>query len=153
MDQNLKSTKSLFLTSVVHKQWVFNPKIPNGELSVFDTDVRTNNTTENWNGKIWRDADGKSMTFYKLLKFLRKHHENDINVLAITDVPRPDKRQEAKDKQIRDIWDKMKAKTLQPLVALDELTEVCYKKDTVIEVIHNDNMMTYTCDDIDEDIE
>ena len=139
--------------SYVHKQWVFNPKIPNGELSVFGTDVRTNNTTENWNGKIWRDADGKSMTFYKLLKFLRKHHENDINVLAITDEPRPDKRQEAKDKQIRDIWDKMKAKTLQPLVALDELTEVCYKKDAVIEVIHNDNMMTYTCDDIDEDIE
>ena len=47
----------------------------------------------------------------------------------------------------------MTAKTLQPLVALDELTEVCYRKDAVIEVIHNDNMMTYTCDDIDEDIE
>ena len=139
--------------SYVHKQWVFNPKIPNDELSVFGTDVRTNNTTENWNGKTWRDADRKSMTFYKLLQFLQKQPENDVNIFDILEEPRPDKKQEAKDKGIRDIWEKMKAKTLQPLAALDELTSVCYKKDALIEVIHNENMMAYTCDDIDEDIE
>ena len=55
----------------VHKQWVFNPKIPNEELSVFGTDVRTNNTTENWNGNTWRDANRTSLTFYKLIEIIQ----------------------------------------------------------------------------------
>ena len=45
----------------------------------------------------------------------------------------------------------MKAKTIEPLAAMDALVNVCYRADWGY--THNEHMMEYTCDDIDEDIE
>ena len=45
----------------------------------------------------------------------------------------------------------MKAKAIEPLEALDALANVCYRADWGY--THNEHMMEYTCDDIDEDIE
>ena len=139
------------LFSYVRKQWVYNPKIPATELSVFDTRVRTNNTSENWNGKTWKDAGYKAKPFYQLLAFLQNQRKSDVNILNMPADPKPDKKQEAKDKQIQDIWDQMKAKTIEPLAAMDALVNVCYRADWGY--THNEHMMEYTCDDIDEDIE
>ena len=139
------------LFSYVRKQWVYNPKIPATELSVFDTRVRTNNTSENWNGKTWKDAGYKAKPFYQLLAFLQNQRKSDVNIYTLPADPKPDKKQEAKDKQIQDIWDQMKAKTIEPLAAMDALLNVCYRADWGY--THNEHMMEYTCDDIDEDIE
>ena len=139
------------LFSYVRKQWINNPKLPNKELSVFDTSVRTNNTSENWNGKTWQEAGGQSKDFYKLLGFLQNQRKSDVNLLNMPVDPKPDKKQEAKDKQIQDIWDQMKTKALEPLEALDKMAAVCYRKDWGYR--DNEGMERYTCDDIDEDIE
>ena len=97
--------------SYVSSQWVNNPKIPTSELSVFDTDVRTNNTSENWNGKIWKNANGRSKPFYRLLNFLQNEHKKDVNIFKLKE-PKENKKQIAKDKKIQKIWDEMKAKTM-----------------------------------------
>ena len=133
--------------SYVSSQWVNNPKIPTSELSVFDTDVRTNNTSENCNGKMWKNAKGRSKPFYPLLNFLQNERKKDINIFKLQK-PKENKKQIAKDKKIQKIWDEMKAKTITIGAVMDGLTEIVFNDPKGFSYARN--MMQYTCDDIDE---
>ena len=135
------------LFAYVAKQWIYNPKIPTSELSVFDTPVRTNNEVENWNGQLWNTVNGNPQSFYKLLKVLKK-----VSVSSRQEVRsklRNSKRsaQIAVDRTIQDIWDKMKAKTITPQKALYAL---CLETERNNVMTYNRDMMSYTCSDIDE---
>ena len=134
----------------VDSQWISNPKIPTSELSVFDTPVRTNNTSENWNGNMWRKAGNKSKPFYKLLRFLQTQRKANISIYALQ-APRRNIQQKKKDKDIQEIWDEMKAKTLQIPSAMSRLTKVVFREKSGFQ--YDQHMMLYTCDDIDEDNE
>ena len=106
------------LFAYVAKQWIYNPKLPTSELSVFDTPVRTNNEVENWNGQLWNTVNGNPQSFYKLLRVLKK-----VSVSSRQEVRsklRNSKRsaQIAIDKTIQDIWDKMKVRAITPKKAL-----------------------------------
>ena len=136
--------------SYVSSQWVNNPKIPTSELSVFDTPVRTNNTSENWNGKMWKSAKGRSKAFYPLLEFLQRERKKDKNILNLQ-APKQNKQQIAKDKKIQKIWDEMKAKTIQIGAVMDGLIQIVFNDPKGFRF--EQNMMQYTCDDIDEDNE
>ena len=135
------------LFAYVAKQWIYNPKIPTSELSVFDTPVRTNNKVENWNGQLWNTVKGNPQSFYKLLRLLKK-----VSLSGRQEVRsklRNSKRsaQIAVDKTIQDIWDNMKVKTITPQKALYAL---CQETERNNVMTYNRDMMSYTCSDIDE---
>ena len=134
------------LFAYVAKQWIYNPKLPTSELSVFDTPVRTNNEVENWNGQLWNTVNRNPQSFYKLLKVLKK-----VSVSSRQEVRsklRNSKRsaQIAIDKTIQGIWDKMKDRAIAPKKALYAL---CQETERNNIMTYNRDMMSYTCLDID----
>ena len=135
------------LFAYVAKQWIYNPKLPTSELSVFDTPVRTNNEVENWNGQLWNTVNGNPQSFYKLLKVLKK-----VSVSSRQEVRsklRNSKRsaQIAIDKTIQGIWDKMKDRAIAPKKALYAL---CQETERNNIMTYNRDMMSYICLDIDK---
>ena len=138
------------LFEYVAKQWIYNPKIPTSELSVFDTSVRTNNEVENWNGKLWQKAGSKALGLYQLIRLLRKNSKfnRDLIRMELRDTKKA--HQKTVDKEIQDVWDQMKAKSIRPLKALLSLTHITVHNKIMQ---YNKTMMEYTCDDIDNEVD
>ena len=58
--------------------------------------------------------------------------------------------QKTVDKEIQDVWDQMKAKSIRPLKALLSLTHITVHNKIMQ---YNKTMMEYTCDDIDNEVD
>ena len=134
------------LFDYVAKQWIYNPKIPTSELSVFDTPVRTNNEVENWNGLLWNKAK-KPKPFYDLLRLLRDIYEETAQQCRSTLKDTKKAAQLAIDRNIQETWDQMKTKAISPKEALLAL---CKKTEEHNVIQCNMDMLLYTCSDIDE---
>ena len=73
------------LLKYTEKQWVKNKNIPLTELSLYGSQIRTNNEAENFNGKMWNRAGMKKLNIYVLLM-----HLNLLADECLDDLKQPD---------------------------------------------------------------
>ena len=133
------------LFEYVAKQWIYNPKIPTSEWSVFLTNVRTNNEVENWNGKIWREANQHALHLYDLMALLKKLSDRNVEKMRLAFTNTKKAKQRMIDRKIKDAMNKAKDQANLPLQSLYKLAKITCKD----VMIYNPNSHEYTTDDFD----
>ena len=111
----------------VAKKWICSPKIPTSEWSVFLTNVRTNNEVENWNGKIWREANQHALHLYDLMALLKKLSDRNVEKMRLAFTNTKKAKQWVIDRKIEDAMNKAKYQAALPLQSLYNQAKITCK--------------------------
>ena len=133
------------LFAYVESQWIYNPKIPISEWSVFGSNVRTNNEVENWNGQIWKSAGQRSLHIYDLMTFLKERSNAAVGKMSMLFTDTKKAKQKSVDKKIEEAMEKAKAQAQCPVAAFYDLVKITVQKVMVL----NTNSDEYTVDEFE----